>query len=427
MEAALAAVAADAGLGAVVRSDPGMARAGALDHCTGPFAGVPFLGKDLGSAAKGLAPAGGSAALRRRLSDPAQDSALFRRFRAGGLVPFGLTAVPEFGLALTSDPARNPFDRRLSPGGSSGGAAAAVAGGLVAIAHATDAAGSIRVPAACCGLVGLKPSRGATPGGPDFGNHLMGLASELVLSRSVRDVTTAFRLVSGQARGPCGDPIPVAFAAPVRVALCLPDRCGTVQQGAARAAALALGTLGAQIEERPAPDAFGATAGRLARIVLTASLAEWMASMGVSDEEVSPVAAAIAAQGRALPATALFAASREMAQLSGAVWQMFDGVDVLLSPVLSGPPPVAGAFDMNRADPAAHFAQMEATAPNAALANVAGCPALVLPFGTDAAGLPLGVQLMGPIGSDLALLALGAGLAALAPRVVFPAPIAGHP
>ena len=427
MEAALAAVAADAGLGAVVRSDPGMARAGALDHCTGPFAGVPFLGKDLGSAAKGLAAAGGSAALRRRLSDPAQDSALFRRFRAGGLVPFGLTAVPEFGLALTADPARNPFDRRLSPGGSSGGAAAAVAGGLVAIAHATDAAGSIRVPAACCGLVGLKPSRGAMPGGPDFGNHLMGLASELVLSRSVRDVTTAFRLVSGQAQGPCGDPMPVAFAAPVRVALCLPDRCGTAQQGAARAAALALGTLGAQIEERPAPDAFGATAGRLARIVLTASLAEWMASMGVSDEEVSPVAAAIAAQGRALPATALFAASREMAQLSGAVWQMFDGVDVLLSPVLSGPPPVAGAFDMNRADPAAHFAQMEATAPNAALANVAGCPALVLPFGTDAAGLPLGVQLMGPIGSDLALLALGAGLAALAPRVVFPAPIAGHP
>ena len=404
-----------------------MGRAGALGPSAGPFAGVPFLGKDLGSAAKGLATSGGSAALRRRLSDPTQDSALFRRFRAGGLVPFGLTTVPEFGLALTSDPARNPFDRRLSPGGSSGGAAAAVAGGLVAIAHATDAAGSIRVPAACCGLVGLKPSRGAVPGGPDFGNHLMGLASELVLARSVRDVTTAFRLASGQAHGPCGDPVPVAFSSPLRLALCLPDRCGAPQQGAARAAAMALGTLGVQIEERPAPDAFGATAGRLAQMVLTASLAEWMAAMGVADDELSPIAAAIAAQGRALPATALFAASREMAQLSGAVWQMFDRVDVLLSPVLSGPPPALGAFDMTQADPAAHFAQMEATAPNAALANVAGCPALVLPFGTDAAGLPLGVQLMGPIGSDLALLALGARLAALAPPIAFPAPIAGHP
>jgi amidase len=116
-----------------------------------------------------------------------------------------------------------------------------------------------------------------------------------------------------------------------------------------------------------------------------------------------------------------------MAQLSDTVRQVFDGVDVLLSPVLSGPAPVAGAFDMTRADPAAHFAQMEAVAPNAALANVAGCPALVLPFGTDAAGLPLGVQLMGPVGSDHALLALGARLAALAPPLAFPAPIAGHP
>lgn len=427
MEAALAAVAGDVSLGAVVRCDPGMGRTGALNPGRGPFAGVPFLGKDLGSAAKGLATAGGSAALRRRLSDPARDSALFRRFRAGGLVPFGLTTVPEFGLALTSDPARNPFDRRLSPGGSSGGAAAAVAGGLVAMAHATDAAGSIRVPAACCGLVGLKPSRGAVPGGPDFGNHLMGLASELVLARSVRDVTTAFRLVSGRAQTPCGDPAAMAFSTPVKVALCLPDRCGSDQQAAARTAALALEALGARVEDRPAPDAWGATAARLARMVLTASLAEWMASTGVADDGLSPVAAAIAAGGRALPATALFAASREMAQLSGTVWQMFERIDVLLSPVLSGAPPVVGAFDMTRADPAAHFAQMEATAPNAALANVAGCPALVLPFGTDAAGLPLGVQLMGPIGSDLALLALAARLAALAPPVAFPAPIAGHP
>jgi len=382
MEAALAAVEGDVSLGAVVRCDPGMGRTGALNPGRGPFAGVPFLGKDLGSAAKGLATAGGSAALRRRLSDPARDSALFGRFRAGGLVPFGLTTVPEFGLALASDPAR---------------------------------------------MVGLKPSRGAVPGGPDFGNHLMGLASELVLARSVRDVTTAFRLVSGRAQTPCGDPVATTFSTPVKVALCLPDRCGPDQQAAARAAALALESLGARVEDRPAPDAWGATAARLARMVLTASLAEWMASAGVADDGLSPIVAAIAAGGRALPATALFAASREMAQLSCTVWQMFEQIDVLLSPVLAGTAPALGAFDMRRADPAAHFARMEATAPNAALANVAGCPALVLPFGTDAAGLPLGVQLMGPIGSDLALLALAARLAALAPPVAFPAPIAGHP
>lgn len=427
MEAALAAAQTHADLGAIARIDAGLGRAGALTPGAGPFAGVPFLGKDLGSAAFGFPVSAGSAALARRLDGPGQDSALFVRFRAGGLVPFGLTSVPEFGLALTSDPARNPFDHRLSPGGSSGGAAAAVAAGIVAIAHATDAAGSIRVPAACCGLVGLKPSRGAVPGGPDFGNHLMGLASELVLARSVRDVRTAYLMAAGQAEGPSGDPAPVTFSSPPRVALCLPTRCGPEQLMAARQAAQALATLGARIEERPAPDALGARSAHIARLILTASLAEWMQALGVADDKISPLSAAVAAEGRALPATALFAASRDLAQLSHAVWRLFDDADVLLTPVLAGPPPAFGAFDMTRADPGAHFAQMEATAPNAALANVAGCPALVLPFGTDAAGLPLGVQLMGPVGSDLALLDLTAALATCAPAIRFPEPIAGHP
>lgn len=426
MEAALAAAGTDA-FGAVARIDAGLGRAGALAPGVGPFAGVPFLGKDLGSAARGLPIAAGSAALQRRLTGLSEDSALFARFRAGGLVPFGLTTVPEFGLALTSDPTRNPFDPSLSPGGSSGGAAAAVAGGIVAIAHATDAAGSIRVPAAACGLVGLKPSRGAVPGGPDFGNHLMGLASELVLARSVRDVAAAYLLAAGQAQGPTGDPAPLGFSSSLRVALCVPARCGPEQCGAARQAARALEALGARVEERPAPDALGERAAGIARLILMASLAEWLDTLAVADTEISPLAAAVAAEGRAMPATALFAASREMAQVSHEAWKLFDGADLLLSPVLAGPPPAFGAFDMTRTDPAAHFAQMEAIAPNAALANVAGCPALALPFGVDAKSLPLSVQLMGPIGSDLALLAVGAQLAAVAPAIRYPFPIAGHP
>ena len=427
MEAALAAAQTHAGLGAIARIDATLGRTGALTPGAGPFAGVPFLGKDLGSAALGFPASAGSAALAGRLQGPGQDSALFARFRTGGLVPFGLTTVPEFGLALTSDPARNPFDHRLSPGGSSGGAAAAVAAGIVAIAHATDAAGSIRVPAACCGLVGLKPSRGAVPGGPDFGNHLMGLASELVLARSVRDVRAAYLLAAGRAQGPSGDPSPLTFSSPPRVALCLPARCGPEQRKAARQAAQALETLGARIKERPAPDDLGARAAQIARLILTASLAEWMQALGVTDDEISPLSAAVAAQGRALPATALFAASRDLAHLSHAAWRLFDDADVLLAPVLAGPPPAFGAFDMTRADVGANFAQMEATAPNAALANVAGCPALALPFGSDAAGLPIGVQLMGPIGSDLALLTLAEALASLAPAIRFPQSIAGHP
>lgn len=427
MEAALAAAVADSGLGAIARLDAALGRVGAAGRPSGPFGGVPFLGKDLGSAAQGFPVAAGSQALRRRLVGPGQDSALFSRFRAGGLVPFGLTTVPEFGLALTSDPARNPFDHRLSPGGSSGGAAAAVAAGIVAIAHATDAAGSIRIPAACCGLVGLKPSRGVVPGGPDFNNHLMGLASELVVARSVRDVTTAYGMVAGGARGPSGDAEAVTFSSPARVAVCLPDRCGPAQRAAARNAAEALETLGARVEEWPAPDVLGAAAAQIARLVLTASMAEWMDAMGVADDEISPLSAALAAEGRCMPATTLFAANRETAQLSHTVWGMFDRTEILLSPVLARSPPEVGALSMTRADPAAHFAQMEAMAPNAVLANVAGCPALVLPFGTEAGGLPVGVQLMGPIGSDLALLSWGERLANLAPAVRYPAPIAGHP
>lgn len=427
MAAALAAADAQAPLGAVFGIDPERALCDAAQAPAGPFSGVPFLGKDLGSGAAGFAPAGGSPVVRRRLRGPGQDSALFARFRAGGLVPFGLTTVPEFGLALTADPARNPFDPALSPGGSSGGAAAAVAAGIVAIAHATDAAGSIRVPAAACGLVGLKPSRGATPGGPDFGNHLMGLASELVLARSVRDVATAFGLVAGQAEGPCGDPAAVAFAVPVRIGLLTPTGFGADQTGAAQGAAAVLTALGCEVSAMALADDLAADAAEVARTILTASLAEWMAALAVRDDELSPLAAAVAAEGRAMPASRLFAAGRQMAQLSHRLWQLFRDRDAILSPVLAGPPPVVGAFDMRRSDPAAHFAQMQAVAPLAAIANVAGCPAVALPFGTNPSGLPLGVQIMGPIGADRALLALAARLETAAPPIRFPHRIAGHP
>ena len=496
MQAALAAATAQDRFGAVVRLDPGrgLAAAAAADAAPwngphagrGPFHGVPFLGKDLGSAASGLAPAAGSPALRQRLGDPATDSALFARFRQAGLVPFGLTATPEFGLALSTEPpgrpaTRNPWNPDLTPGGSSGGAAAAVAAGIVAIAHASDAAGSIRVPAACCGLVGLKPSRGVIPGGPDFNNHLMGIASELVLARSVRDVATAFAAAANPVASPAHNPAaspttdpdqttanprpafiaekypagdvtagrtgcetPAVWPTPTpadrltpdpaqtaadrpRIALAIPDRCGPRQAAATRDAAEALAALGCRVRVCPAPDALGLRAARLARLILTVSLAEWLDAFDIADAEVSPLAAAIAAEGRALPGTAVFAASRDLAILTDQIDALFVGTEVILSPVLAGPPPVLGHFDVQRPDPAAHFAAIEALAPNAALANIAGCPALVLPFGTDVGGLPIGVQLMARLGADALLLALAARLESLAPKLIFPYPIAGLP
>lgn len=156
MEATLAACKAQAALGAVVYHDMAMARDRAIaadalpQDQRGPFHGVPFLAKDLGAVAAGLPVAAGSAALRVKAERPLADGQLFEAFRNTGLLPFGLSATPPFGLALDSAPeglpeARNPWNPALTPGGSSGGAAAAVAAGLVAIAHATDAAGSIRV------------------------------------------------------------------------------------------------------------------------------------------------------------------------------------------------------------------------------------------------------------------------------------------
>lgn len=416
MHAAIAA-AETRGHGAIARLAPDLGRAGATRPPQGPFAGVPFLGKDLGSGAAGLTPTAGSRAMAARHRDQTSDSDLFARFRAAGLIPFGLTTVPEFGLALTSDPATNPWDATLSPGGSSGGAAAAVAAGIVAIAHATDAAGSIRVPAAACGLVGLKPSRGAVPMGPDHGNWLMGLAGELVLARSVRDVATAFAI----AAEPWAGTRPFTHA---RVALALPDPCDPAAAAAARAVADLAASTGLAIETRSFPADLATRAAALARTILTASLAEWMDALGVPASDLSPIAAAIRAEGQAMPATTLFAASRDLARIT-AEWEAWmDGIDALITPVLPGGTPRIGAFDMAATDPTAHFAQMEATAPGAAIANSAGGPAITIPYGSHK---PQGIQIASRRDTDRALLSLAGRIAALAPPVTYPFPIAGHP
>jgi amidase len=430
IEASLSACHAQAELGAVVHLDKNMARAGAKaadilpPGRRGPFHGVPFLVKDLGSLTKGLPTAAGSAAIRAQARKPEADSCLFRGLRQTGLIPFGLTATPPFGLSLSCEPdglppARNPWNPDLTPGGSSGGAATAVASGIVAIAHATDAAGSIRVPAACCGLTGLKPSRGAVPGGPDFANHLMGIASELVLARSVRDVETAFCAVH--------QPLaPVNLPERPHIALALPKRCDRDQRRAAQAAAEALRDAGCEVHEIPAPDRMGAEAHAIARIILSVSLAEWLTALTIPDDAVPPLASAMAAEGRAIPATALFAASRQLARLTNRSRKLFTTASAVLMPVLSSAPPPVGTFDLSGTNPEAHLARLEAFAPNAALANVAGLPALALPFGLSD-GLPLGVQLIGPPGADFTLLSLGALIEARAPALPFPSPIAGLP
>lgn len=424
MEATLACAEAQAGLGAVVRlltmdevqSPQNMPK-------FGPLCGVPMLAKDLGSFAAGLAPAAGSAALRARVTDPLYDSDFFKGLRSTGLVPIGLSSTPEFGFALSSEapeqlPAVNPFDTTLSAGGSSGGAAAAVAAGIVAVAHATDAAGSLRVPAACCGLWGLKPSRGATPMGPDFGNHLMGLVGEGILARSLRDIATGF-----SAFHPQDHPSGQAPEHP-RIALVLPDRCDSANAAAVRHVADLFEAVGAQISPGEALDVLGLQAHKLAGQILAVSLAEWLDAFEITDAVISPLAAANAALGRATTGPQVFALNRQIQQISHRAATLFEDVDAILMPILSGPPPALGAFPTDHDDVVGHLAKMEALAPNAALANVAGLPALAIPMSTNGP-TPTAVQLIGPQGADAMLLALAAKISPT--QVRYPAPIAGMP
>jgi amidase len=409
--------------GAMARVLPeGEALALADTAAEGPFSGVPFLGKDLGSSARGLGIAAGVPALRDRLPDPTEDSAIFAAFRAAGLVPFGLTSVPEFGLALTTEPrgmlpSANPFDPTLSAGGSSGGAALAVATGIVAIAHATDAAGSIRVPAACCGLWGQKPSRGAVPTGPDFGNHLMGIASELVVARSLRDVVTAFHAVMQTS--------PVASSEPKRIGLCLPPSASSEIADTLSNTADALTAQGYIVTDSPAPTDLATECDRVARAILTVSLADWVDALDMSKPDTTPITAAIADEGRAMTGPEVFALTRDVARLSHEAAALFENVDALLMPVLSGSPPKIGSFPDDETSPEARFARMAEIAPMATLANVAGLPALAFPAGFRN-GLPIGAQLLGPQGKDADLLALATCLAQCT-EIPFPNPIAGLP
>jgi amidase len=427
MEASLEAAQAHAALGAVARIEPEMGLEAARLADTvpadqrGPFHGVPFLAKDLGTHACGLVPAAGNPVLRKRYSDPDADDDLFARFRASGLLPFGLTTVPEFGLALTSEPpaapaARNPWNTGFSPGGSSGGAATAVAAGIVAIAHATDAAGSIRVPAACCGLVGLKPSRDRSPGGPSFLNHLMGIASQLVLARSVRDVATAFDAVKTR-QGRSERPVK-------RIGLATSPRCSDATNAQVEEAAKLLSSLGYETTAIPGLDSLGLEAHRLARTVFRVGLANWFALEDFGRDDVTPIAFAIAQEGRALAATDIYTLSKDLARFTYLADQLFDDVDAILCPVLADGPPRIGALDPNQTIPEERFDQMEAIAPNVAIANAGGLPAIALPFDM-LNGTPFGVQLIGPHGSDEDLLAVAAAFQTAAPALAFPHPIAG--
>ncbi len=431
MQASLASVEDHRTLGAIAHLDStmGMASAEAMDQerysepgrfAARPFSGVPTLAKDLGGPFSGLPVTAGSRLFKREGSEP--DSDIATRFRNAGFCLFGMTTSPEFGLSLASEPAagptcRNPLDPARTPGGSSGGAAAAVAAGIVAIAHATDAGGSIRVPAACCGLVGLKPSRGAMPAGPSFGNHLGGIASELAVCRSVRDAALIFDALRGRAKGPFADPAILENGGDrLRIGL-LTDTGSKYPTDSKRLeatmdAARALEADGHQIvslgwaEFEQSVDASGRALGD----IIAVNLASFIDTLGLDISRAEPLTQAFIERGRALTGPTLWACLNGAVQTSRALWTIFDRVDCMLMPMLAKAPLAIGSFPSDHGDTELQLERMTAFAPLASPANISGFPALTLPFGSDADGLPLPVQIMAPMGHEPLLLSLAARL-----------------
>lgn len=341
-----------------------------------PFRGVPFLLKDLSAAWKGVRMTSGSAFLADYA--PPVDSVLVERYRAAGLVFLGRTNCPEFGFLPTTEPAfhgptRNPWDLDRSPGGSSGGSAAAVAAGMVPFAHGNDGGGSIRIPASCCGLVGLKPTRARITQAPLVGDVIGGLVVDHALTRTVRDSAALLDATAGPAPGD-----PYRAPAPERPFL---DEVGA-DPGRLRIAWSAANPIGATVDPecRRAVEDAAALCESLGHDVVEAApaldgqllyesfLAAWTAghawaidamarATGRSPEAGSfePLTWALYRLGREVRAADYLLAITALQGIARQVAGFFAGHDVWLTPTLAEPPPPLGTFDRDSTDALAVF------------------------------------------------------------------------
>lgn len=401
----------------------------------GPFTGVPFLLKDLGAAFAGQPLHLGMNYLKERDFRAPMDTYLAERFRAAGLITIGKTNCPELGILPTTEPqaygpSRNPWNLEHSTGGSSGGAAGAVAGGMVPMAHANDGGGSIRIPAANCGLVGLKPSRQRTSEGPLAGDFMSGLTAELCVSRSVRDTAALLEAVHGPAPGdPYVAPPPLrpyteevgADPGKLRIALwtetVIEQDADPEVVAAARAGAKTLEGLGHEVEE---PDMSALQSIDMVEPFLVrwaAGQAQALAQLGtvggrpIGPDDVEPLTWALAEIGRARSAGEYLEAVGQHQILSRMIAAVYEsGFDLLLTPTLGEPPPPLGSFDDSGPDPMAAFERAFLCGCFTAASNATGQPAISLPLHWSENGLPIGVQLVAPLGREDVLLRVAAQL-----------------
>lgn len=381
---------------------------------TGPFAGVPTLLKEIGPAMKGARRSLGSRYLKGNVSN--FDALMVARMKEAGLLFLGTTNLPEFGILPTTEgqafgPTRNPWNPDYSPGGSSGGAAAAVASGMVPLAHANDGGGSIRIPAAYCGLVGLKPTRGRVSTAPEIDGF--GLGVDLCLSRSVRD-TAAMLDVIGRP-GP-GD----TYAAPaperpflqevrqqtgrLRIGFTTESMTGgTVHpdcKEAVRETATRLADLGHQvIEASPrlnGPD-FQQAFLTLWMANATFQVAMFSELLGRAPQrhELEPLTWAMAEAGQVSAAADVFRSQITFQLQERQMAAYFAQFDLWLTPVMAEPPQLLGVMAQSEEDPLAPLMKAAELCVFTPIANATGHPAITVPLHWNAAGLPVGVQFVG--------------------------------
>jgi len=396
----------------------------------GPFAGVPFLVKDSVIELAGTPISGVHRWLGGAMSTVS--STLAQRHAAAGLITLGKTTIPELSLSFTSEPAghgaaRNPWDRSRSPGGSSGGSAAAVAAGIVPMAHSTDGAGSTRVPAAHCGLVGVKPSRIRTPMGPAVAEGLAGMAYAHALTRSVRDSAALLDATAGPERG---DPYAVApperpFAdelradpKPLRIAVTTASPLGGPVDPEIVAAVASTATrcaeLGHHVDDA-APDydivALAAAWRLIAGVAALGAVTHASRLTGVDVRaQLEPVNAAWIAEADASSASAYAAAVVTVHQVGRRMAAFFADWDVLLSPVTTAVAPPLGELAGAGLDVDAFNARFWNHGPFTCAFNASGGPAMSLPLARNAAGLPIGIHFGADVARDGMLFALAGQL-----------------
>jgi len=402
----------------------------------GPFTGVPYALKDLGALYTGAVTSYGSRLFAGAVAD--HDSEYTIRLKRAGLVILAKTNTPEMGLAPSTEPrlfgpTRNPWNRAHSAGGSSGGSAAAVAGGMLPMAHATDGGGSIRIPASCCGLFGLKPTRARNPMGPDAGEGWGGASVGHAVTRSVRDSAALLDVTAGPDVGdpywappPAGPFLDEVGRPPgrLRIALATASWNGAPVDpecaAAATDAARLCESLGHHVEEAR-PDYSHEALGQATRIIIGANVRAALDAgakargRAVEADDVERVTWEFAALGASHTA-ADYARSIGVVHRTGrAVARFFTRHDIILSPTMCRPPFPLGVLDMSSADADAYLAAVLASIGFTSLFNSSGNPAMSVPLAWSRSGLPIGIQFAAPFGGEALLFRLAGQLEAARP------------